>query len=308
MFLLNASFLGILKSIPSSISEGLAWGILALGVYLSFRVLDIPDMSVDGTFALGGAVTAVLIVNGVNVILAMLVSVIAGAIAGTITGLLHTKLKIPAILSGILVMFAMYSVNIRIMDGSSISLLKQPTMINQILSWLSIDKSLLQIILFALFAAAVIAAIYWFFGTSLGSAIRATGCNSQMARAQGIDTDSKIIIGLAIGNALAALAGSLIAQFNNNNTVDIGNGAIVIGLSAIVIGELIFRGNLPFWAKLTGVIVGSILYRFVIRLALQLGIGKVTDMKLITAVILAIVMGFSFVKKSKHLKGEKRHA
>lgn len=306
--ILNATFMGILRLIPSGIGEGLAWGILAIGVYISFRVLDVADMSVDGTLALGGVVTAVLVVNGTNVILAMLISVISGAVAGVITGLLHTKLKIPAILSGILMMFALYSVNIHIMDGkSNVSLLKQPTLLNLITNWLNVDRSIINIIVFSFFAALVICAVYWFFGTKLGSAIRATGCNLQMARAQGIDTDSKVIIGLAISNGLAALAGSLIAQKDSNATVDMASGAIVIGLASIVIGELLFRKNLPFWAKLLGVVVGSIIYRLIIMLALQMPFAETYDMKLITAVLLVIAMSVSLIKK-RHHKKEAKHA
>ena len=305
---LNVTFMGILRLIPSGIGEGLAWGILALGVYISFRVLDVADMSVDGTLALGGVVTAVLVANGTNVVLAILISVISGAGAGAITGLMHTKLKIPAILSGILMMFALYSVNIHIMSGkSNVSLLKQPTLLNLLSDWLQIDRSVINIIVFALFAALVIAAIYWFFGTKLGSAIRATGCNLQMARAQGIDTDSKVIIGLAISNGLAALAGSLIAQKDSNATVDMASGAIVIGLASIVIGELIFKKNLPFWAKLSGVIVGSIIYRLIIMLALQMPFAETYDMKLITAILLVLAMSVTVIKK-RHHKKEAKHA
>lgn len=305
---LNVNFMGILRLIPSGIGEGLAWGILALGVYISFRVLDVADMSVDGTLALGGVVTAVLVANGTNVVLAILISVISGAVAGAITGLMHTKLKIPAILSGILMMFALYSVNIHIMSGkSNVSLLKQPTLLNLLSDWLQIDRSVINIIVFALFAALVIAAIYWFFGTKLGSAIRATGCNLQMARAQGIDTDSKVIIGLAISNGLAALAGSLIAQKDSNATVDMASGAIVIGLASIVIGELIFKKNLPFWAKLAGVIVGSIIYRLIIMLALQMPFAETYDMKLITAILLVLAMSVTVIKK-RHHKKEAKHA
>ncbi len=306
--LLNATFLGILRLVPSGIAEGLAWGILAVGVYVSFRVLDVADMSVDGTLALGGVVTAVLVASGTNVLLAMLLSVVCGAVAGAITGILHTKLKIPAILSGILMMFALYSVNIHIMNGkSNVSLLKQPTLLNVITTWLSADRALVNILVFALFALLIVFAVYWFFGTKLGSSIRATGCNIQMARAQGIDTDSKVIIGLALSNGLSALAGSLIAQKDSNATVDMASGAIVIGLASIVIGELIFKKNLPFWAKLTGVLVGSIIYRLIIMLALQMPFAETYDMKLITAVLLVLAMSVSSLKK-RHRKKEARHA
>ncbi len=306
--LLNATFLGILRLVPSGIAEGLAWGILAVGVYISFRVLDVADMSVDGTLALGGVVTAVLVASGTNVLLAMLLSVVCGVVAGAITGILHTKLKIPAILSGILMMFALYSVNIHIMNGkSNVSLLKQPTLLNVITTWLNADRALVNILVFALFALLIVFAVYWFFGTKLGSSIRATGCNIQMARAQGIDTDSKVIIGLALSNGLSALAGSLIAQKDSNATVDMASGAIVIGLASIVIGELIFKKNLPFWAKLTGVLVGSIIYRLIIMLALQMPFAETYDMKLITAVLLVLAMSVSSLKK-RHRKKEVRHA
>lgn len=302
------SLQSIWRVLPGAISDGLIWGILALGVFVTFRLLDFPDMSVEGTFALGGCVTAILVKNGVNVGLAMLVAVIAGALGGALTGVLHTKLKIHAILSGILTMFALYSINVHVLGGkTSLSLLGTKTMCNFLM-----EKGLANVnanlVIAGVAVAVTVAFLYWLFGTKLGSAVRATGCNGDMARAQGIDTDLHVIIGLAISNALAALAGSLWAQSNNDVQVNAGSGAIVFGLTGIVLGEVFIKEKYSFWIKLSFVALGSMLYRIIIAVAIKV-VSFITmdDLKLISALIIILVLAIKFFSK-KSAQKEKRHA
>lgn len=291
-------------SIMTALNQGLMWGILAIGVFVSFRVLDFADMTCEGSIAMGGAITAVTLQAGLHPLLAVLFSILGGAGAGLITGLLHTKLKIPPILSGILTMTALYSINLRIMkDRASITMLNVKTLTSGLTDALvnaglqyKYGVQVSNMIIALIFAGLVIAVIYWFFGTEFGCTIRATGMNAKMCRAQGINTNTTIIVGLMISNALIALAGCLISQMQFNTTVSMGTGAIVIGLASIIIGEAMTGKKFSFWAKLIMLVVGSIIYRFVITFILMIPGFNTNDLKLLTAIIVAIALAIPAIK------------
>lgn len=305
---LSNFFEGFVSSLPSTFTEGLLWGILALGVYISYRILDVPDMSVDGTLALGGVISAVLTANGWNAFLTLPISIIAGGLAGAITALMHTKLKIPAILSGILTMFALYSVNIHIMGNrSSQSLIGHTTISDMLASLFGNDARWGNLLLGVVCVGILIGLLYWFFGTQLGSSIRATGCNTDMARAQGINTDNMKILGLTISNAIASFAGALLTQTQGSADVNMASGTIVIGLASVVIGEIIFGKRSHFALKLTGAVTGSIIYRLILVVALLLGMPT-TDLKLISAVLVVLALSLPFIKeKVQRIKFGKKH-
>ena len=272
----------MLDLVLSTVSQGLLWAILALGVFLTFRVLDIADLSVEGTFPLGAAVAATLIDAGHSVWFAMLIALIAGCIGGTVTALLTTKLKIPALLSGILTMIGLYSVNLMIMGKANVPLLRAETVFTLTEDLFGVS-SVVATLIVGLIATTVVGVImYWFFGTVLGTAIRATGCNPQMARAQGINTNVMVILGLLISNGLVALSGALVAQSNGFADVGMGTGTIVIGLASVIIGEVLF-GTRSFKNWLISVVLGSVVYRAVIAIVLELGMPP-NDLKLFTAV------------------------
>lgn len=291
-------------SVLTALNQGLMWGILAIGVFVSFKVLDFADMTCEGSIALGGAITAVTLQAGLHPILAVLFALLGGAGAGLITGLLHTKLRIPPILSGILTMTALYSINLRIMkDRASITMLNVKTLTSGLTDALvnsglaykySVQMS--NMIIALIFVALVIGVIYWFFGTEFGCTIRATGMNPKMCRAQGINTNTTIIVGLMISNALIALAGCLISQMQFNTTVSMGTGAIVIGLASIIIGEALTGKKFSFWARLTMLIVGSILYRLVITMVLMIPGFNTNDLKLLTAIVVAVALAIPAIK------------
>lgn len=293
--------MGILLAIQGAASQGVLWGIMALGLYITFKVLDFADLTVDGSFALGGAVSAVLLVNGCNPFLSLLVAFLAGALAGLATGLLHTKLEIPGILAGILTMIALYSINIRIMGKANTPLLGVDTIMSQMEEVFLMDRTVSSLLWGAIFSAVIIAALYWFFGTELGSAIRATGNNERMVRAQGVNTHNMKIIGLMLSNALVSLSGALVAQSQGYGDVGMGTGTIVIGLASIIIGEVIFGKRFAFWYILLSVVFGSIVYRIIIAVVLQLGL-KSTDLKLLTAIIVAIALALPVIKKRMQKK------
>lgn len=280
--------------IISTVSQGLLWAIMALGVFLTFRVLDIADLSVEGTFPLGAAVAATLIDAGHSVWLAMLMAIIAGAIGGTVTELLTTKLKIPALLAGILTMIGLYSVNLMVMGKANVPLLRADTVFTMTMDAFGVSQTVATLIVGIVATAAVGFVMYWFFGTVLGTAIRATGCNAQMARAQGVNTDIMVILGLLISNALVALSGALVAQSNGFADVGMGTGTIVIGLASVIIGEVLF-GTRSFKNWLISVVLGSIIYRIVIAVVLELGMPP-NDLKLFTAVLVAIALSLPLVK------------
>ena len=268
---------GLLVSLQGAVAQGVLWGIMVLGVYITFRLMDIADMTVDGSFALGACVCAVLVVNkGVNPVLALLVAAAAGVVAGAVTGILHTVFEIPAILAGILTQISLWSINLRIMGGkSNLPLLKVKTLI----SGLAASFGMTQAILF----------LYWFFGTEIGSAMRATGNNEDMVRALGVDTRMTKLLSLMVSNGLVGLSGALVCQSQKYGDVGSGTGAIVIGLAAIVIGEVLMGRLTSFYWKLTSVVVGSVIY-FVIRaVVLRMGMDA-NDMKLLSAVIVALAL------------------
>ena len=284
----------MLDLVLSTVSQGLLWAIMALGVFLTFRVLDIADLSVEGTFPLGAAVAATLIDAGHSVWFAMLIALIAGCIGGTVTALLTTKLKIPALLSGILTMIGLYSVNLMIMGKANVPLLRAETVFTLTENLFGVS-SVVATLIVGLVATVIVGAImYWFFGTVLGTAIRATGCNPQMARAQGINTNVMVILGLLISNGLVALSGALVAQSNGFADVGMGTGTIVIGLASVIIGEVLF-GTRSFKNWLISVVLGSVVYRAVIAIVLELGMPP-NDLKLFTAVLVAIALSLPSIK------------
>lgn len=284
----------MLDLVLSTVSQGLLWAIMALGVFLTFRVLDIADLSVEGTFPLGAAVAATLIDAGHSVWFAMLIALIAGCIGGTVTALLTTKLKIPALLSGILTMIGLYSVNLMIMGKANVPLLRAETVFTLTKNLFGVS-SVVATLIVGLVATVIVGAImYWFFGTVLGTAIRATGCNPQMARAQGINTNVMVILGLLISNGLVALSGALVAQSNGFADVGMGTGTIVIGLASVIIGEVLF-GTRSFKNWLISVVLGSVVYRAVIAIVLELGMPP-NDLKLFTAVLVAIALSLPLIK------------
>ena len=287
--------MGILLAIQGAASQGVLWGIMALGLYITFKVLDFADLTVDGSFALGGAVSAVLLVNGWNPFLSLLIAFLAGGISGVVTGLLHTKLEIPGILAGILTMIALYSINIRIMGQANTPLLGVDTIMVDLEILLGIDRTMSSLIAGVVFSVVIIMILYWFFGTELGSVIRATGNNERMVRAQGVNTDNMKIVGLMLSNALVALSGAMVAQSQGYGDVGMGTGTIVIGLASIIIGEVIFGVRFSFWYRLMSVVFGSIIYRIIIAVVLQLGL-KSTDLKLLTAIIVALALALPVVK------------
>ncbi|MEE0132231.1 MAG: ABC transporter permease [Treponema sp.] len=288
--------MAILLAVQGAASQGVLWGIMALGLYITFKVLDFADLTVDGSFALGGAVSAVLLVNGWNPFLSLLIAFLAGGISGVVTGLLHTKLEIPGILAGILTMIALYSINIRIMGQANTPLLGVDTIMVDLEILLGIDRTMSSLIAGVVFSVVIIMILYWFFGTELGSVIRATGNNERMVRAQGVNTDNMKIIGLMLSNALVALSGAMVAQSQGYGDVGMGTGTIVIGLASIIIGEVIFGKRFSFWYRLMSVVFGSIIYRIIIAVVLQLGL-KSTDLKLLTAIIVALALALPVVKK-----------
>ena len=284
----------MLDLVLSTVSQGLLWAIMALGVFLTFRVLDIADLSVEGTFPLGAAVAATLIDAGHSVWFAMLIALIAGCIGGTVTALLTTKLKIPALLSGILTLIGLYSVNLMIMGKANVPLLRAETVFTLTEDLFGVS-SVVATLIVGLIATTVVGVImYWFFGTVLGTAIRATGCNPQMARAQGINTNVMVILGLLISNGLVALSGALGAQSNGFADVGMGTGTIVIGLASVIIGEVLF-GTRSFKNWLISVVLGSVVYRAVIAIVLELGMPP-NDLKLFTAVLVAIALSLPLIK------------
>lgn len=296
--------LGLINSMPSAIAQGLIWGIMAIGIYVTYKILDIADLTVDGSLCTGGATCVILLVNGCPMWLALICSVFVGMLAGLITGILITKLKIPAILAGILTQLALYSINLHIMGFGTTSFSKSNLPIsvdkyNLIVSSRYVRELSLRnpIIVVILFVAIVIAILYWFFGTELGCSIRATGANQFMARSQGINTDKTKVIGLVISNSLVALTGALLSQYQGFADINMGRGAIVIGLAAVIIGEQIFDKVFKNFAlKLFTCVLGAIIYYLVIQFVLKLGLST-DDLKMLTAIVVAIFLAIPNLKK-----------
>jgi putative ABC transport system permease protein len=281
-------------ALQGAVSQGVLWGIMVLGVFITFRLLDIPDMTCDGSFALGGAVVAVLIVNfNVDPALAILAGMVAGGIAGAVTGFLTTVFEIPAILAGILTQISLWSINLRVMGKSNTPLLTSSTIFSNIADMTGLPQSTIAALVGIVLAAIIVIILYWFFGTEIGSALRATGDNEHMIRALGVSTNKTKVIALVLSNALIGLSGGLICESQKYADIGMGTGAIVIGLAAIVIGEVLGRllpgGLSKFGTRLVSAVVGSVVYFLIRAIVLQLGMDA-NDMKLLSAIIVALAL------------------
>ncbi len=302
----------LISALPGATAQGLIWGIMAIGVYLTYKVLDFSDLTVDGTMATGGAVCVMLMINGTNLWVALLCAVLAGMAAGLVTGIFHTKMGIPPILSGILTQLALYSINLWIMGfkaNQGINVTKYNLLVSaRNVRHLGMDN---PIFIMLAVTAILIVVLYWFFGTELGSSLRATGCNEQMAKAQGINVDRCKRIGLMISNGIVALSSALFAQYQGSVDVNMGRGAIVIGLAAVIISTVIF-GKLfhNFGLKLMAVSIGAVLYYIVIQVVLWLGLNT-NLLKLLSALVVAFFLAIPYwTKNAKNMKRSKgaRHA
>lgn len=299
--------IALLNSLPGAVSQGLIWGIMAIGVYITYRILDVADLTVDGTMCTGGAVFIMLTMAGWSIPAALLASFLAGMLAGLATGLLHTACGIPAILSGILIQLALYSVNLRIMGKAN-----QPINANNYrllvssrnVKALSVENPILVV---GIVCILLIAALYWFFGTELGCSLRSTGSNSAMSRAQGINTNFTTVLGLMLSNGLVALSSGLLAQYQGFIDINSGRGAIVIGLAAVIIGDVIFsRIFRNFALKLVSVSIGAVIYYVVIQIVLTMGLNS-NDLKLFSALVVAVFLAVPYWK-SKHTRSKVKPA
>ena len=281
-----------MELVLSTVAQGLLWAVLAIGLFITFRILDIADLSIEGTYPLGGAIAVMTITGGGSPILAILFAFLGGCVAGAVTGFLHTKLKIPALLAGILTMIGLYSINLRIMGRATTSILGEETVYTFFES--SMSKVSATLVVGLLATLVVWFFCYIFFGTELGAAIRATGDNPQMIRAQGVNTDITIILGLIISNGFVGITGALLSQSNGYADVNMGTGVLVTGLASIIIGEVLF-GPRSFKNWLISVVLGSIVYRAVVAFVLWLGMNP-NDLKLLTAVIVAVALALPLIK------------
>lgn len=293
----------LINALPGSVAQGLIWGILAIGVYITFKVLDYADLTVDGSIATGGAVAVMCILNGTNPYVALLLAFGAGMLAGLVTGIFHTVFGIPAILSGILTQLGLYSVNMRILGKSN-----QAVSVDQYELNVSLRYIPEACITAGLFCLIIILLLYWFFGTELGAAVRATGCNERMAKAQGINTSGQKVLGLVLSNGLVGVSGALYAQYQGSADVNMGRGAIVIGLAAVIIGDVIF-GKLfrNFALRMVSAVIGAIIYFIAIAVVLQLGFST-NDLKLFSALIVAVFLAIPNLKMQRAGKGKRRLA
>ena len=285
----------------STVAQGLLWAVMALGVYVTFRVLDLADLTCEGSFPLGAATAATLMASGHSVSTAILAAAVAGMLAGAVTGFLTTNMKIPALLAGILTMIALYSVNLRIMGKANLSLLGVDTVFTYTQQALGLNNAYTTFVVGLAATLLIGIGMYWFFGTEIGAAIRATGFNQQMIRAQGVNTDMTIILGLIISNALISISGALVGQNNGFADVGMGVGTIVIGLASVIIGEVLF-GTRSFKNCMISVVLGSVVYRIVIAVVLQMGMPP-NDLKLFTSVLVAIALSMPLIKAK--FKGRK---
>ncbi len=310
----SLSVLKLLKNMPGGIAQGLIWGLMALGVFITFRLLDVADLTVDGSFTTGGACTVMLILAGWPAWAALLVAVLAGLAAGFCTGMLHTKLGIPAILAGILTQFSLYSINLHIM-GMAANKAVSVDKFSLILSSRNVPAAILTA---AIIAVALVSVFYWYFGTEQGSALRATGSNLAMSRAQGINVDTMKVLGLSISNGVVALSGGLMAQYQGFADINMGRGAIVIGLAAVIIGEVVGRAllgkRMNFYGTLSFTVIGGILYYAVVVIVLWLKLNS-NDLKLFTAIIVAVFLSVPYLReqsktsfKRLRKKGDDAHA
>lgn len=296
-------------ALPGVLAQGMIWGIMAIGVFITFRILDIADLTVDGTICTGAAVCAVLLVSGVNAWAAIAIATLAGVLCGLITGILHTFFGIPAILAGILTQMILWSANLIIMGKANVALTAVSD--SKLISNLDTESLVSNLILLG-FVVAVAGLLYWFFGTELGVSLRSTGSNPNMSRAQGINTDLAKVLGLMISNGLVALSGALLAQYSNAADINMGKGAIVIGLAAVVVGEAVvskISGN--FIVKLFGVVVGAVIYHMIYQTVILLGMNS-DLLRALSAVVVIIFLGIPYVKRKyfskPHLKGDRKNA
>lgn len=306
--------LKLFNALPGAVSQGVIWGLMAIGVYITYRILDVADLTVDGSIATGGAVAAMLIIAGCNVWVALLAAFVVGMLAGFVTGVFHTFMGIPAILSGILTQLALYSINLRIMGNKAnvaLSVNKYSLLISsRNARAVGLENPLIVLVIFTV---ALIALLYWFFGTERGCSLRATGANQNMARAQGINTNFDKVLGLMLSNGIVALSGGLLTQYQGFADVGMGRGAIVIGLAAVIIGEVVFSKIFHNFAlKLLAVSLGAVIYYIVIQVVLWLGLNT-NDLKLLTALVVALFLATPYWKakyftKKRESKGDERHA
>lgn len=307
-YFMSLNPLSLFRAMPGSIAQGMIWGVMALGVYITFRLLDFADLTVDGSIATGAAVSVMLIRAGVSPIATLPIAFLAGALAGMVTGLLNTALGIPGILASILTQISLYSINLNIMGKAN-----QPVSVDNyplVVSLRYVTDGSVSRLLFLLgmivFLLALIAVMYWYFGTEQGHAIRATGCNSNMARAQGINTNFIKVLALMISNGLVGLCGALYGQFQGASDVNMGRGAIVIGLAAVIIGEVLFgkfasKRKLAFAFTLASVILGAVIYYMVYQFVLWLKMPS-EDMKLFSAIVVAIFLAIPYLKEKRTLR------
>ena len=285
------NIMSLFNALPGACAQGLIWGIMAIGVYITYKILDVADLTVDGTMCTGGAVCVMMMLNGYSIWISLLCAFIAGMLAGLITGIFHTFMGIPAILAGILTQLALYSINLRILGSANqaISVRKY----NLLISLMYIPRA---IWISAVFVVALIVILYWFFGTELGSSLRATGCNQHMARALGINTNFNKVLGLMLSNGIVALASALYSQYQGFADINMGRGAIVIGLAAVIIGDVVF-GKIfrNFGFKLLGVALGAVMYYLVIQVVLWLGLNT-DDLKLLTALVVGVFLSVPYIK------------
>ena len=281
--------MSFINALPGAIAQGMIWGIMAIGVYITFKILDVADLTVDGSIVTGACVAAIMVYNGVNIWLAMLCAFLAGLLAGLMTGLFHTLMNIPAILAGILTQLILWSVNLKILGKPNLGI--NPSTFNVAVTQRMQGKAILVV---GIICVAIIALLYWFFGTELGASLRATGCNLKMSRAQGINTNMCKILGLMLSNGIVALSGAVLMQYQGAADINMGRGAIVIGLAAVIIGEAII-GKLSsnFAVRLLGVIVGGVIYYIVYQFVIMLGLD--TDLlKMLSALIVAIFLAVPY--------------